>query len=270
MYSRLITRHILVFFLTFIILLAVPFLLHFVFQVPIFPEDNGQSSDQDVARWTLVVGYIILVFWYEFFIYLTSISVPPLPETKLKAQTKQKLLENLRTLFSSVKANDSSMFELSEKPDSLTVQWDQKINFKQLLSLNTNGVNYRVTFKLIERKKRVLLHSSVTETRALAGIGGLKLGFNYSGGIVYQAGIKVVPSFEKKDGRIVMDVKKLTYNNATIIDPAIELFRQAGWETRFTMFKHPVSRSIYRVSGWLIGSFGCLLFLTGLLWTFGI
>lgn len=148
--------------------------------------------------------------------------------------------------------DNEPVFQVEEIPNGLQISWNRKIDFKQILNYGSKSINYRTCLFFDERRHICNIHSQITHTSKSAGLSGLSYSMNFQSGILYETGVDYHPSFEIKNDEIHMDIKKLVYNNASIIDPVIEICKKNGWTSYFLIFKHKITRMIYVFCGWIL------------------
>ncbi len=207
------------------------------------------------------MGIYILIWWYVFWRLLINLKISP------NINTLQKSAEEIRisliNYFSQAKSDNGQYFDVIEIDNGLQVSWNKTIDFSQLVSYGSNNINYKVSFVFDENKHRCEIYTSIIRISKNVGIFGLFYSMNWNGGVIYEVGENYFPSFNLDRGNIIMDIKRLSYNNATIIDPVIEILKMSGWTSVFLIFKHKFSRAIYSFSGWTLLLFSIILMLFG-------
>jgi hypothetical protein len=148
--------------------------------------------------------------------------------------------------------DNEPIFQLEELKDGLQISWNRTIDFKQILNYGSKSINYKTCLFFDEKRNICNIHSQIIHIAKSAGISGLSYSLDFKSGFVYETGVDYHPSFEVKDGKITMDIKKLSYNNASIVDPVIEICKKNGWTSYFLVFKHKIARMIYVFCGWLL------------------
>jgi len=195
-------------------------------------------------------GLYILVWWYVFWRLFINLKI--MPNANAQKKSLLEIKTSLMDYFAQAKSGDGQYFEVTEINNGLQVSWSKTIDFKQLISYGSNSVNYKVFFMFNENKQRCEIYTSIVRVSKSVGISDLFYSIRWNGGVIYEAGEDYVPSFSLNNGSVSMDIKRLSYNNATIIDPAIEILKMSGWTSVFLMLKHKFSRIVYSFVGWIL------------------
>lgn len=262
MYESFVNKKLFILLGIIIFFCAVPFVLHFVFKIQILPsESTSFNVHRDIGKLFILLGYIVFVWWYAFFIFINSIAIRAPKGVDIKNETE--VISELKNTFAEVRDGQAGVFEVVDINNGIEVRWNQNIDFNQLLSLGSSSVKYIVTFDL-NKTGQAKIYSSIIHTDKLVGITGASVGVSWAGGIQYETGGSVIPSFVKgDDGKTHIVLKKMSYGNSAIIDPAIEIFKNAGWDSVFVTLKSHLSRVIYRIIGILVFIFGVICIFLG-------
>ncbi|MEN9647353.1 MAG: hypothetical protein RLY57_157 [Candidatus Parcubacteria bacterium] len=212
--------------------------------VNVLPQDE---SFKEVSKLLVLASVWIFLWWYVFFVKFDPISIVA-PKSVI-----QKSLSDIKaeivTLFDSVKVDGNHVFEVLDTNDSLEVTWSQKVVYNQLLNFGIQQVQYKIFFRFLEHKHAIQAYIATLHTSGDIGTNGLGISSQWKGGFQYESGMSSIPSFNIRDEKVVIDIKKLSYGNAVMIDPVISIAQQAGWNMSFELFKHGFVRTIYQFCG---------------------
>jgi len=211
---------------------------------------NAVSESRQLLIILFCIGLYIPAWWYAFWRIFINIKIEP--DIGAQKRSLQEVKTSFANYFSQAKTKDGQYFEVTEIDNELQVSWSRTIDFKQIVSYGSDSVNYKVSFIFDEKRNICGIHTSILRISKNVGILGLFYSMSWSGGVLYEVGESYTPSYSLEGGNMIMDIEKLSYNNATIIDPAIEILKMSGWTSSFLMLKHKVSRIIYSILGWIL------------------
>jgi len=220
------------------------------------------NENNEIFVVMLFGGLYVFVWYYAFFIYFLDIKIKSISKD-ITPSSAEEIKNKIRSYFSEACQNDEPIFQLEEIQDGLQISWNRRINFKQILNYGSQEVNYKTSFFFDDHKKTCNIHSQIIHISKSAGIAGLSYSIDFKGGVIYETGVDYRPSFEVKDGNIHIDIKKLSYDNASMIDPVIEICKKHGWASSFLMFKHKIARMLYVFSGLILLLISISMFLFG-------
>lgn len=259
MYKNLVSTHVTYLLLLISIVPIIVLVLHLL-KVNILPKDD---SGAEVAKLLLLAGIWVLIWWYTFFVSFNSLTIKPTQNPSSKNATEMR--DELVTIFQNVSGSEGKIFDTNIKENSLEVSWDQQVFYNQLLNFGNKEVIYKVYYTFDEASHSIIAYTSILHRDASAGTSGVKYFLSWSGGIRYENGGMIIPSFNIKDGQISLDINKLSYGNSVMIDPVIELAKLNGWNVKFVIFKNSLSRFVYSFFGWALFSVGILILFLGLI-----
>lgn len=211
-------------------------------------------------------GAYLLVWYFVFWRYLTRVRIKPNSSVAAsQVPMAEELKSKIRAYFAEATEGDQPVFLVEDIQNGLMISWNRQIDFKQILSYGSKSVNYQVSVFFDEKKHIGSIHSKIVHISKSLGITGGSYSWEYKGGMIYEEGREYVPSFSLKDGQVHMDIKKLSYGNATMVDPIIEILKTNGWTSQFLTLKHKVSRAMYSIVGSFLLAVSLLMILVGLL-----
>lgn len=222
------------------------------------------NENNEIFVFTFYGGLYIFVWYYVFFIYILKIRIHP--KKNITPVTLDEIKNKIQNYFWQGSQDNEPIFKLEELRNGLKISWNRTIDFKQILDYWSKNINYKTCLFFDEKRSICNIHSQITHISKSAGISAILYSMNFTSGLVYETGADYRPSFEVKDSKIDMNIKKLSYNNASIIDPIIEICILNGWIANFLIFKHRITRMIYTFSGWIVLSVSVILISFGLLW----
>ncbi len=200
---------------------------------------------------TLCGGLYIFVWYYVFFIYFLNIKIRPVSKDLLLT-TSEEIKNKIQTYFWEALQDNKPVFQAEETRDGLQISWNRTIDFKQILNYGSQSINYKTCLFFNERKHICNIHSQIIHISKSVGLTGLSYSLDFKGGFVYETWVNYHPSFEIKNSEVHMNIKKLVYNNASMIDPIIEICKRNGWIVNFLIFKHKITRIVYIFAGWIL------------------
>ena len=215
------------------------------------------SAARQMATAFFCVGMYLLVWWYVFWRLFISLKIEPNQNSERKSL--QEIKTSFVNYFSEAKSDKGQYFEITEIKNGLQISWNKAIDFDQIFTSGSNNIKYKVSFIFNENKYECGIHTSVIYISKNISLQSIR----WVAGIIYETGEDYMPSFNSNGDKISMDMKKLSYNNATIIDPMIEILKTNGWSSSFIVFRHKISRIIYTIIGWALLVFAITSILFG-------
>lgn len=244
MYKKLITKRIIA---IIIFLMAATAILFWIGS-----QDGVLQGTDDMRSFAAFLRYasVLLLLWYLAFWHFIKIKIKPTPQSA--TFSKENLIVKIKAYFAQAKEEGVDVFVIKGVPNGLEISWNRTIDFKQILAYGSKTVNFITTIYFLEGRHICDIHSKIERINRSVGITGVSYSYTMNSGIVYENSANYVPSFEMVNGNIVMDMKKLKYNNATIIDPIIEICKTSGWISRFQTLKHRWAKIVFKIVGILL------------------
>jgi len=132
-----------------------------------------------------------------------------------------------------VSEGDTVLFDVKEDGNKMLVSWSGDISQFQLVQGGKINEEREFQLTFMPGTKTIGLTQVSKSSSQSVGIWGFFSSFGYSRGLTLEVFAKIIPSFGvNENGRVVIDMKKLSYNSNDILSPILHIAKESGWKVQ--------------------------------------